>query len=242
MLNPTPQEVYENNIKKWIPKYLGKIENDPSDSLSMSFLSTLYRELAVLEWYLHKDVEKFKEYMKISVDYDQKRFEDILTRTPKRETNAMWITPMLCAMSSADVKMMQQPYIEFVDDHFEQKPGHAHKDNSLYTCLVILATGRHQDLWESSLAHLKKSYDCKKWIKLYPIALMLEAIWNKDAKVFNEQAQVFANSYKSMTLGIFSDYEDELLSLWGLGICNLAVMKGMKVTIDHLYVPKELIG
>jgi hypothetical protein len=146
------------------------------------------------------------------------------------------------ALNSGDWEFASD-YIQFLDNHhdYDTKPT-SHSANWLYRCLVSLALNRYEDEWNVFIEKLKKGYSTKKYGKLYPLALMLEAIWNNDEKVFNNQAHIFAASYKSMTRGIFPDWEDKLLNLWGLGICNLAVMKGLKVTIDHQYLPKELIG
>jgi hypothetical protein len=240
----TAVEMYEFVVNKSIPDHINQIDNGTSIQKvsSLGSLSTRYRQYAALEWYLHRDARKFREYMKIAVEYDIDGFLYSKEIRPKNKTSTACLSSMFDALSSGNTELVTS-YFTMVDNHFDYdtKPT-THSANWLYRCLVSLALNRYEDQWNVFIEKLKKGYSTKQYGKLYPLAVMLEAIWNNDEVMFNEQAQLFANSYKSMTRGIFPDYEDKLLSLWGLGICNLAVIKGLKVKIDHQYMPKELIG
>ncbi|QOL19454.1 Imm49 family immunity protein [Candidatus Bodocaedibacter vickermanii] len=241
---PTPQEQYERYQKKIIPEYFMDMESENVSKRlnSLHGLYSGYKFLGILEWYLHKDSKKFKEYMKTAVEYDKDSFLYSKEIRPSNKTSTACLSAMFDALNSGNEDLVKS-YFTMVDDYYDYdtKPT-SHPANWLYRCLVVLALNRYENQWSVFIEKLKKGYSTKQYGKLYPLALMLEAIWNKDEMVFNEQAQIFADSYKSMTRGIFPDYEDKLLSLWGLGICNLAEMKGLKVTIDHQYLPKELIG
>jgi hypothetical protein len=239
----TAVEMYEFIVNKSIPDHINQIDNGTSirKLSSLGSLSPRYRQYATLAWHLHEDAKKFKECMKIATEYEHRWFVSTLPQRP----NNKYDTPcqlVFDALNTGDWNFACD-YIQYLDDHhdYDTKPTN-HSANWLYRCLASLALNRYEDQWSVFIDKLKKGYSTKKYGKLYPLALMLESIWNNDEKVFNDQAHIFAASYKSMTRGIFPDYEDKLLSLWGLGICNLAVMKGLKVTIDRQYLPKELIG
>jgi hypothetical protein len=242
MINPTPKDLLKRYVSELIPDHLTKLCSsiDWVKVSAMGSLSNEYYTLAILEWHLHSDAAKYKEYMKVSVNYDQKRFEYLLSQKPETQCQSP-ITRIFVSLNSGDSDLTSQ-YVQFLDDHHNNNIRPTHPADWMYRCLIVLVLNRQLNEWKVFIDKLKKAYSTKKWSKLYPLALMLEAIWDKDEVVFNEQAQLFASSYKSMTRGIFSDYEDKLLSLWGLGICNLAAMKGLKITIDHQFIPRELIG
>lgn len=241
---PTALEQYERYQNKIIPEYLIDVTsaNINKKLISLQGLYSGYKLLGILEWYLHKDAKKFNEFVRKAVEYDKESFLYSKEIRPANKTSTACLSPMFDVLNGGSKELVRS-YFAMVDDNFdyETKPT-SHSANWLYRCLVTLTLNRYEDQWGVFIEKLKKGYLTKQYGKLHPLALMLEAIWNKDEVVFNEQAQIFADSYKSMTRGIFPDYEDKLLSLWGLGICNLAAMKGLKVAIDHQYMPKELIG
>lgn len=80
---PTPQEQYER-YKKIIPEYLLNIESENINKrlISLQGLYSGYKFLGILEWYLHKDAKKFKEYMKTAINYDRTRFVSTLPQRP----------------------------------------------------------------------------------------------------------------------------------------------------------------
>jgi hypothetical protein len=145
-------------------------------------------------------------------------------------------------MSSGEKELVES-YVTMVDDHFDydqKRP--LEPETTLYKSLVALTIGREKEPFDELMEKLKKGYSVKSRIKLYPLALIIEAIWNRDETTLNEQLQIFADGYKKMQRSYYPDYEDQFLCVRGISYASLAVMKGMKVTIDHPMVPRELIG
>lgn len=237
----TPKEFYEDFLlKESIPSHLKAIEQDPHDSLAINLLSKRYRQLAVLEWQLHKDADKFKAHMKTSVEYDQHWIEGVVAKRGKAELDTH-ISPIFDAMITGDGTFLTQ-YVTFVDRWYWEPPRPLQPETSLYKTLVYVVLGKEVTPFEEVMARLKKGYSVKSRLELYPIACMLEAIAHKNEDVLNEQLQVFAHSYKKMQRRLYPDYEDQFLCMDGIALATFAQIKGMRVDIDHAYVPKALIG
>jgi hypothetical protein len=234
----TPEEMYDLSVNRLIPDELERLKTNRISSLGS--LYTRYRTLATLEWHLHKNAEQFREYMKKAVEYDIKRFKDSKTRCPENLFQSKY-SLLLDVLCTGDESFSKETTI-FVDDNhdYKSKPI-AHLAPWLYRCLVALVLERNADQWEFFMEKLKKAFSTKQYWKLYPYALLLEAIWTKNDTLFHEQLQIVADTHKKLTRSIFDDYEDKLLCLWGIALCNLAKMKGMRIEFDHPFIPKELI-
>ena len=238
----TPQEQFKRYTEERIPEDILNIQSNNSSIaiMALSHLYSDYRFLAVLEWHLHGAGEKFREHMKTALDYERKRFMDSKSQRPE----ILFDTPIgfiFDALNTGD-EVFAREYTQFLDDNhdYASKPS-AHPANWLYRCLIALVVDRNLDQFPVFLEKLKKGYSTQKYGKLYPYALAIEAIWARDSVTFNEQMTVIAETHRKMLRSIFDDYEDKLLCLRGLALCNLARMKGMTVSIDHPYIPKKLI-
>lgn len=242
MKKMSPQEKWVQYAEELIPADLVGIrsENVSERTFALRGLYYGYRKLATLEWHLHKDAELFREYNKKAVEYDIKRFKDSKEKEPDIAFQSPY-AKLLDTISAGNESFSKETTI-FVDDNhdYKSKPI-AHLAPWLYRCLVALVLDRNADQWEFFMEKLKKAFSTKQYGKLYPYALLLEAIWTKNETLFHEQIQIVADTHKKLTRSIFDDYEDKLLCLWGIALCNLAKMKGMKIEFDHPFIPKELI-
>jgi hypothetical protein len=236
----TPREMYDLRVLKWIPYHVDKIKTDLLSACG--YLYYEYRKLAVLEWNLNKDAYKFTKCIKESVNYSVKQMQTILTVNPNATRYQSEFTLVFDALCTGEELFAKETSL-FVDDNtdYHKKPS-SHPADWLYRCIVALVLERNTDQWDMFLEKLKKGYSVQKRLKLYPYALLLEAIWNKDTALFHEQIRIVADTHMKLTRSIFDDYEDKLLCLWGIALCNLARMKGMKIEFDHPLIPKELIS
>lgn len=236
----TPQEMYASRINEWIPWHIEELKTNKISACGSLYFE--YRKLAVLEWHLHRDAEKFKEYMRVAVEYEQKGFLATLVEVPDNKMYTSCLSQIFDAMSSGDEELLKS-YVTMSDDHFAydlKRP--LEPETTLYKSLVALTIGRETKLFEQLMENLKNGYSVKSRIKLYPLALIIEAIWNRDKTTLNEQLQIFAEGYKKMQRSYYPDYEDQFLALDAIALSTFASMKGLKVTIDHPMLPKELIG
>ena len=238
----TPQEQFKRYTEELTPLDLSRIQSNDSASvlLGLRYLYKDYRKLAVLEWHLHGDAGNFRDHMKTALDYEFKSFMESKSQRPE----ILFDTPIgliFDALNTGD-EVFAREYTQFLDDNLnDKKKSRTHEDNALTMCGIVLVSGRYEEQFPIFIEKLKKGYSSKRWIKLYPYALAIEAIWARDSVTFNEQMTVIAETHRKMLRSIFDDYEDKLLCLRGLALCNLARMKGMTVSIDHPYIPKKLI-
>ena len=239
MKEMSPQEKWVQYAEELIPADLVSIrsENVSERTFALRGLYYGYRKLATLEWCLHKDAELFREYMKEAIQYFLewvKQDETVIFYPPS-------LVQLLDVLNTGNVSLIKE-FIEYVDDHFDYKTKpDAHPADWLYRCLVALILGRNADQWDFFIEKLKKGYSVQKRLKLYPYGLLLEAIWTQNEDLFHEQIQIIAETHKKLTRSIFDDYEDKLLCLWGIALCNLAKIKGLRIEFDHPFIPKELI-
>jgi hypothetical protein len=243
MKKMSPQEKWVQYAEELIPADLVGIrsENVSERTFALRGLYYGYRKLATLEWHLHQDSGLFRECMKKAITYRTTCFEECNKINPINRSNTSFLGPLFDSISTGDESCTKSFFI-IVDDNYDYKTKpDAHPADWLYRCLVALVLGRNADQWDIFMEKLKKGYSVQKRLKLYPYALLLEAIWTKNETLFHEQIQIVADTHKKLTRSIFDDYEDKLLCLWGIALCNLAKMKGMKIEFDHPFIPKELI-
>lgn len=72
---------------------------------------------------------------------------------------------------------------------------------------------------------------------------VFEGIQEKDLSKAQTGLSAIAQGHKNQCKGggVFKDNEDELLSVWGLGIANLARMRGLVVESSDPLIPTELL-
>jgi hypothetical protein len=231
----TPQEMYEFIIHESIPGHLNYIKEGMLSSKGS--LYTRYRTLAVLEWHLHQDKEKFKAHLKTALAYERERFTEFHAENPtiwyQCPTNFARTTLLTGDFSYA------QTYSVFLDDHHDPKADVF--EPWTYYVLMYLLLGRYEDVLEFNMDKLKKSYERKMYEKIRPRYGLYEALVNKDTVSFHSHLEQLAKTHKG-TGNLFLDYEDRLLCVTGLALTNLALGRGMNIDFDHPFVPRALMG
>lgn len=71
-----------------------------------------------------------------------------------------------------------------------------------------------------------------------------EAIQNNDSTLFLSALHSVISGHKKQCKGsgIFKDTEDEVLCVWGLGLINLAKLRGLDVQFDNQLIPSILVS
>lgn len=235
----SPQEKYDYLINRAIPESLVDLKSTSYDDVVFTkmMLYVEYRRLAVLEWHLHKDVEKYKSHLKTALQYERERFIEVHQKNPS--------ILYQCSGGYTDTALLTgdfdyaQAYATFIDNHLHPKPD-APEPWGYYVKMYLLL-GHYEDVLEINMAKLKKSYDRKMYEKIRPHYGMYEALVEKDASKFHTHLEQLAKTHKG-TGNLFGDYEDKLLCLKGLAFSNLALGRGMKIDFDHPFVPRALQG
>ena len=239
------KSLYERFLCKDTPESLERFNSSQTDDKQSASqrLSHVYCLLGSFEWYFHKNDNLFFDYMKKSIFYKKEDLFLCKEGNPDFKTYPSLTSelfPDLCTGNEVIIR----DFFSLIDDHFDydEKPS-SHPTPWMYRCLVVLTLGRMEDQFPHFLEKLKKGYSTKRWGKLMPYADLIEAIWHRDESAFHEALRVISNTHKSMVRGIFENQiEYQLLCLWGIGLCQLARIKGMHIDFDHEYIPRELIG
>jgi hypothetical protein len=238
------EELYDRFLNQHISEDMLDYKSDDPDKnhTGCRALSYNYYLLSSLEWYLYKSSFKFFDYMKKSVDFKKMDYELCKKNNPNFKTYYP-MSEVLMSLSSGDKKLINIFSVFLDDNHdYDEKPS-SHPAPWLYRCLIVLVLDRYNDQFPTFMEKLKKGYSTKKWGKLMPYAELIDAIWTRDEVAFHTTLETLANTHKSMLRGLFSDeIEQKLLCLWGIGLCQLARIKGMNIDFDHEYIPRELIS
>jgi hypothetical protein len=235
----TPQETYNFIIDQGIPESLDntKLDNFYQRISARGYLYSDYRQLAVLEWHLHKDAGKYREYLKTALAYERERFIEVHENNP-----TIWYHfpggYAETALLTGDFTYAQK-YSAFLDDHHDQK-AEIRKPWGYYVKMYLLL-GRYKDTLETNIIKLKKTYDTKSYERVRSEYGLYEALVENDTVKFHTNLEQLAKTHKG-TGNLFLDYEDRFLCLSGLALSNLAIGLGMKIDFDHPFVPRALLG
>lgn len=234
-----PQEMYKYLIERAIPESLEKIElTDYSRKiLAKDFLYREYRRLGVLEWHLHGDVPLYKQHLKTALKYERERF----TEAHQKDPTIWYYCPgeyARTALRTGDFAYAKS-YSTFLDDH--RDPTYEVRKPWEYYVLMHLLLGRYEEGFNKNMANLKKTYDTKIYEPIRPEYSLYEAIAEAHEEKFHKHLEHLARTHKPIAR-LFVDYEDRLLCLKGIALCNLALGRGMKVDFDHPFVPQALLG
>ncbi|MFN9115985.1 MAG: Imm49 family immunity protein [Bacteroidota bacterium] len=235
----TPIEKYEFITKISLPEELEEANSPNVDdrTFAKDSLYSDYRQLAVLEWHLHKDAGKYREYLKTALAYERERFIEVHENNP-----TIWYHfpggYAETALLTGDFTYAQK-YSAFLDDHHDQK-AEIRKPWGYYVKMYLLL-GRYKDTLETNIIKLKKTYDTKSYERVRSEYGLYEALVENDTVKFHTNLEQLAKTHKG-TGNLFLDYEDRFLCLTGLALSNLAIGLGMKIDFDHPFVPRALLG
>ena len=108
-----------------------------------------------------------------------------------------------------------------------------------YALIAVLADS--SDATDLSSAFV--SYCATKSKSCVGYAECLHGIASRDAASVNEGVKGMLKAHKRLSAnGIFKLKADEVLCVLGIGLCNLALAKGLSVTVDDPLIPSSLLG
>ena len=244
--------VYQDILHKNIPEALDRIAKGDKgywqNTSPYYRLRQLYKELGVLQWVLHQDVPQFRQDMRTSAQY----LREFFVQKPEADLGQDGCDELWPALCTGDKEFAIET-ITFLDQHYDYEltgdpdkalirnfpKGQTFVLDWVYRCLIALITGKGMDQFPFFLDMLKKTSSLKKWSTVMQYTLIIEAIEAQDSEALHRYVQASAKKYRQSWLCPL--FEEAFLSLWGVGLCNLARMRGMPVTFDHKYIPQALI-
>jgi len=220
------------------------LEKDVTGSASKSLAGTL-RFLGVADYVLNKDVAAFKDRFTESVQLSKELFDRFDAGRPidPSYVSMMSYKELFDALASGDADLSKElarriggrnaVEVEY-DRPFDVALGYSLKNVLLGSMDEAL---RHLDLLDSACLD-PDTKDFKGY------AIVLRAILNGDVVLaqsgFNEV--IVGHKHQCKRGGLFKDMEDELLSVWGIGLANLARICGVMVELDDSLIPADLLA
>lgn len=218
-------------------------EKDRGGSASNSLAGTL-RFLAVADFILDKDLAAFRFELSEAAELRRKLFGRFDAGEP--------VSPSYVSMSSykalfnvlaAGDKSLAMEFSqcmggrEVIENEYDRP-----FDMTLgYTLKTLLATddtaaARYLDAFET-ICQESANTDFKGY------AIVLRAILNQDVSAANEgfAELLFGHKRQCKNGGLFKDSEDEVLCVWGVGLANLARMRGLAVQPNDPLIPVDLL-
>jgi len=231
-------------------KHLSQLEEnvldpakDKGGAATTSLAGTL-RFLAIANFKLEGNAQKFKELLSRAATCRLALF--------KRSKNGEIIPPSYLAMisytslfdalASGDYGLSKElasvmggrERIEKENDHpFDKALGYALK-------AVVL----NADDQDEKIAQFKVVANEPDNADFLGYAQAFEAIRNNDEGLFATALQRVLSGHKnqSQNNGVFKDSEDEVLCVWGLGLVNLARLRGLNSRVDDPLIPASLVA
>ena len=217
-------------------------EKDKNGSASNMYAYRLIF-LANAEYLLHKNISKFRANMAEASRLKIQLFERFEAGgvIDKSYVSMIAYKGLFYALATGDEKL-SQTLANYMGGREQIE-----KDFDSPFAIAIGYTLKYLVLGENSLAKTwleKLKLACKgDYINFVSLANLLETILNKDSVAMNTAFSAFIADYKKECKGrgMFSDSEEEMLSVWGIGLANLACMRGMSFTYDNELTPRVLV-
>lgn len=205
-------------------------------------LSTNIRFLAVCEYVLHRDKKKFLELLSKSVSLVGKNFEDYNAKRIIDPSYVKWNKYFKILDSYASLDFTSAKTIaKFIGDLETDK-----KEKGFFPALsysikyMVLEDDKNLKLYSDKLSESLTQKNAKNYLGYMTI---IQAYINKDSKSMQKGFETLLANHKQLCKGRgeYSDTEDEVIFLHGLGLLNLVRSRGFDVTMDDPLIPKDLL-
>lgn len=219
-------------------------EKDTGGSASNSLAGTL-RFLAVADYVLSKNIAAFRSELSEAAELRRKLFDrfDAGESVSPSYVSMIAHKSLFNALAAGDEALAKafaariggREAIEHeYDRQFDMALGY-----TLKNLLVSddAAAARYLDAFEAACQESENT-DFKGYAKV------LRAILNQDVTAANEGFVDLLSGHKRQCKGsgLFKDTEDEVLCVWGIGLANLARMRGLAVQPNGPLIPVDLLA
>ena len=210
-----------------------------------SLLIMAHRFIGVASYFVHKDVDIFRNQLARSVECQIKLFNrfmngDDIPRSYVAMTGS--VKSLFDSLASGQIELSYllaqmmggRVDIEAVHDHpFDRVLGYALKS-------VVLKDNLMEERIEEfgRICHKKGNFGFSGYY------FALKSIVDADVKGANKSLGEIVKSHikQSKGRGIFAETVDEVLCVWGIGVANLMRSRGIIVEHHSDLIPKQLMG
>ena len=220
---------------------------DPEKNKGGYFSASVADKLRLLgagAWLLEKDVTKFKQHLSEAADI----FINLFQRYDQGEEDCgSFITmiayqELLNALAAGNMKLAHAFATHMGGrDKLEKEMDHPFTHVMGYTFKAFVLNDREQmKIWAPKLMTESEKKDNKDCIG-YP--QLFTAILTNDLEAANAAMTTLVEGHKKLSKArrVFGDKVDEALSIWGIGIANLARSRGLNVEPIPPLIPGELL-
>jgi hypothetical protein len=201
-----------------------------------------YRFLAVCEYILNKDKKKFLALLSKSADMVAKIFDEYqagkITSITYVKCNQYF--HMLDSYASSDFKSAKTiaKYIGHLDTDKKEKGFFPALSYSLK--YLVLEDNKNLKLYSDKLNNFLTQKNAKNYLGY---AKVIEAYVNQDTKEMQKSFETLLTNHKQLCKGRgeYSNTEDEVIFIYGLGLLNLVRSRGFDITLDDPLIPNDLI-
>ncbi len=214
-----------------------------ADGCCTAILASSLRGFGIAEYILHSDVKLFQKYLTRSVKLRMSLFE----RADNQEKIASSYLAMLSyeelfsSLAVGDFELAKE-YAMFMGGRSEIEKEFDHSfDNKLgYTLkyFVLMDSEREQIALAAFIDECNKSdnEDFQGYANLF------QAIHDQDLELAEKALSQLAKGHvRQSKRGVFKDTDDEMLSIWGVGMVNLARSRGLILSGLSPLIPDNLL-
>lgn len=223
------------------------LEKDKREDLRGSTTSSLmgsHRFIGVAEYVLNHDINTFRSNLTKSAKLQNSliiRYDAGEPIAPSYVTMIVY-QELLDALAAGDLRLAR----EFAGnmggrEKIEKELDHPFDRTLGYTLKSFVSNDKTgMELWSKEFLDLCRR---KKYVSDIGYANMFKAILEENEQDANKALAEIAKGHKRLSRGSgrFSDTEDEVLCVWGLGMANLARMYGLKVESNDPLIPADLL-
>lgn len=220
---------------------IGKPEYDAHGG-AKAVLSLNYRFLSVCEFILNNDKKKFTELLSKSAFLVALNFNDFNSGKITDSSYVKWnkYSVMLDSYASSDESPAHliAKHIGNLDTDQKEK---GFFPNLSYTIkYLVLDDIKNLQIYSDKLTDYLEQKNAKNYLG-YPT--IIKSYLNKDLKSMKQGFDTLLNDHKRLCKGRgeYSNTEDEVIFLHGLGLLNLLRSRGFEVELNDPLIPKNLL-
>ncbi|TGM62950.1 hypothetical protein EHQ94_01890 [Leptospira meyeri] len=231
---------HQESLNYLVPR-VDTFEHD-SDGGAKSVLSLNYRFLSVCEFIIHRDKKKFQELLSKSASLIAKNFKDYASGKIKEYDYVKWSRYWKILDSYAATDFSSGVIIAQHMGNLEADK----KEKGFFPALsysikyMVLEDDQNLKLYSDKLSESLTQKNAKNYLSY---AAIIQAYINKDSKSMQKGFENLLANHKQLCKGRgeYSDTEDEVIFLHGLGLLNLVRSRGFDVTMDDPLIPNDLL-
>ncbi len=212
--------------------------------MGTSLLAMHLRGLGILEYLVNDNIEKYQHCLQECATLELSLVHRFESGEPISESfvSILLYQELFTALASSNLELSVR-FAHAVGGRKEIEKHHDHPfDRAMGYALKALVLDT-ADKAERIHTLKFRTQSVKKEANFQGYASVMEAIASKDQQALDSAYPHLLKNHKSHSKagGTFSNVTDKHLSIWGIGLANLAISRGLTVSIDDPLLPQDLL-